>query len=145
MTAEAWGLRVATAIALTFSPDLSRLGVLGDNLPIVRYGAGTGRLRRQELDGLLAQPVAQLLAVGVDIDWVPFRRRFNTAADEVATSAVLAVAATSEAGGAPVLRVINHAGIRPLREAPWMPELSEPRGAPLTALIALASPATPGG
>ena len=105
MTAEALGLPVATASALTFSPDLSRLGALGDNLPVVRYGAGTGRLRRQELDGLLAQPVAQLLAIGVDIDWVPVRRRFNTAADEVATSAVLAAAATSEAG---VPRLAGH-------------------------------------
>ena len=58
--------------------------VVGDNLAVVRYGAGTARLRRPELQAHLEGALGRALAAGWCLQWCAVRRRLNRAADALA-------------------------------------------------------------
>ena len=62
--------------------------VVGDNLPVLQYGAGAGRLRRPAMYAAIAGPLAALAADGWTLDWTAVRRRLDKAADAGATTAV---------------------------------------------------------
>ena len=65
---------------------------------MIRFGADLGRLRRPAMHGLLSVPIAELESRGWTLDWLPVRRRLNSAADAVATAAVFQAATLAEAG-----------------------------------------------
>ena len=62
--------------------------VVGDNLAVIRYGAGTGRYKRLVLQAQLEQTLAPLAARGWTLTWQAVRRRLNQAADRLATLGV---------------------------------------------------------
>ena len=86
--AEACGCRAALAL-LASTRDLGRAArVVGDNLAVIRYGAGTGRFKRLILQAQLEQALAPLAARGWTLTWQAVRRRLNKAADRLATLGV---------------------------------------------------------
>ena len=62
-----------------------RVRIIGDNLPVIRYCAGTARLRRPGLHRILDEELALVAGAGWHIEWVAVWRRFNARADEAAT------------------------------------------------------------
>ena len=72
--------------------------IVGDNLPVVRYCADAGRLRRSHLHTILDGPLAARACSGCSTEWLAVRRRFNTAADAAATEACERAAQAAEAG-----------------------------------------------
>ena len=99
--AEAWGLRLGCLLLLGEGAGLDgeRTALMsGDNLPVIRYGAGQGRLHRPEMQGILESVLHQLPACGWRLEWVAVRRCFNAAADELATAALLFAADIAEGG-----------------------------------------------
>ena len=83
---RAAALPSASSTASTPSHRAAR--VVGDNLPVLRYGAGAGRLRRPATYAAIAGPLAALTADGWTLDWTAVRRRLDKAADAGATTAV---------------------------------------------------------
>ena len=65
-----------------------RVLVSGDNLAVVRYCAGAGRLRKEAMYARLDYRLGALLARGWHIEWRAVRRRLNKAADRLATAGV---------------------------------------------------------
>ena len=63
--------------------------IVGDNLAVVRYGAGTQSLRRPGMQQLMDRGLRATTLRGWGLRWTAVRRRFNKAADAVATEAVL--------------------------------------------------------
>ena len=96
--AEAWAGRAAIRAALQLDFVCGSRRCTGDNLTIVRYGAGQGRLHKVELQGVLEQPLSELAAAGRHCEWLAARRRFNKRADEVATAALMRAAALRDLG-----------------------------------------------
>ena len=102
--AEAWGLRVGLELvrqAGARAPS-RRLEVFGDNLAVVRFGAGTGRVRDPGVWALVSGPLARCLGLGWGVQWHAVRRRFNTAADAAASRARDEASAMALAGRAEV-------------------------------------------
>ena len=64
------------------------LHIAGDNLAVVRSAAAQGKLHDPSHEGLIAQPLAALPVKGLIPSWSAIRRRFNSAADRLATIAV---------------------------------------------------------
>ena len=86
--AESCGCRAALAL-LAHTHNRGRAArVVGDNLAVIRYGAGTGRFRRLVLQAQMEQALAPLAAQGWTIAWQAVRRRLNKAADRLATLGV---------------------------------------------------------
>ena len=83
--AEAWGCRAALELLLSLqgAPRVAR--IVGDNLLVVRFGAG-GRLRHAEAHGLLEPCLARACAAGRTIRWVAVPREFNSVADGAAVA-----------------------------------------------------------
>ena len=85
-TAEAWGSKLAALIAGALPTTSVRIA--GDNLPIVRFCNGTGRLRNPTDALIIEGPLSRLSLLGKATEWFAVRRRFNKAADALATEAV---------------------------------------------------------
>ena len=84
---EAWGAAAALRL-LTSRPQARRRAlVIGDNLGVVRFGAGTGRLHHARLQSPVEAELSQALLQGWRLRWVVVRRGFNEAADAEATLA----------------------------------------------------------
>ena len=98
--AEAWGLRVGLGLIRQAGSQAAsrKLEVFGDNLAVVRFGAGTGRVRDPSVWALISAPLAQCLGVGWGVRWHAVRRRFNTAADAAASKARDEASAMASAG-----------------------------------------------
>ena len=97
--AEAWGLYLAIQLATQYVSPTTPVRFVGDNAAVVRYASGAGRLRDPSIDGLVGPALNHLLARGnpVCATWV--RRRFNQAADRVATAGLMhAMTLTTDAG-----------------------------------------------
>ena len=62
--------------------------VVGDNLPKIRYCAGTARLRALPQQAILEREFAGTYAVGWQLDWQAARRRLNTHADSLASQGI---------------------------------------------------------
>jgi len=87
VVAEALGLRLAVALARAAGLPPSSLLVMGDNLGVVRTGAGFGRTRADPVWCVLETPVMFLASHGWTPDWAAVRRQFNRMADRLATRA----------------------------------------------------------
>ena len=98
VVAEAWGCRVGLDLLLQCQPSLRACRVVGDNLAVVRYGAGHGRTRRTEVQAVLEGALGRATALGWRLSWLAVNRRLNEAAD-AAASRGLARAATLAGGG----------------------------------------------
>ena len=105
--AEAWGCHAALQLLTHLRPPERLARVVGDNLAVVRFGAGTARLRRPAMQGLLGPSISRLESAGWVLDWWAVRCRLNAAADAIATSALFAAARLARDGLAePVLRYV---------------------------------------
>ena len=82
--AEAVGCRLALSLLTALRPERRAARVVGDNLAVVRYGAGTARLRQTELQAHLELGLGQALSAGWRLLWCAVRRRLNQAADALA-------------------------------------------------------------
>ena len=88
--AEAAGCGAALDLLLQQGRRLPRRAIIsGDNLAVVRYGAGLGRLRRDAMFSRLDGRLGALLCRGWTLTWRAVRRRLNSAADALATGGVL--------------------------------------------------------
>ena len=85
--AEATACRAALAL-LTYTNGRRAARVIGDNLAVVRYGAGTGRFQRVALQAQMELSLAPLAQRGWALQWHAVRRRLNKAADRLATLGV---------------------------------------------------------
>jgi hypothetical protein len=86
--AEAMGGRLAINLLRASAADRRQASIAGDNLPVIRYCAGTSRLHNPDLHEHLDQGLADLAVEGWDVTWVAVRRRLNRAADACATAAL---------------------------------------------------------
>ena len=85
--AEAIGCRMALALLLELSPAARAARVVGDNLAVVRYGAGTARIRRAEIQSHLEISLSAAVAAGWRLSWQAVPRRLNGDADSLAAEA----------------------------------------------------------
>eukprot|EP00974_Lingulodinium_polyedra_P110952 10730781-Lingulodinium_polyedra.AAC.1 len=85
--------------------------MVGDNLGVARYCAGTGRILEPELHGILDPHLGRLAANGQMNRWIAVRRRYNQAADEAASEGCKMAAEAARSGGVRRLeRFELHAG-----------------------------------
>ena len=82
--AEAMGCRMALAMLARTAPTTRAARLVGDSTGVVRYGAGTGRLSRPEMQAHLDGPLADLAEAGWRLTWQAVRRRLNATADRLA-------------------------------------------------------------
>ena len=87
-TAEACGCRAALALLTATRERGHSARIVGDNLAVIRYGAGTARYRRLVLQAQMEQALSPLAAQGWALTWQAARRRLNKAADRLATIGV---------------------------------------------------------
>ena len=87
--AEAAGCCAGLRLLQTLRPAHRAARVVGDNLGVIRYGAGTARLRRLQMQAQLEAALATTLSQGWRLSWQAVRRRLNHAADALATEGVL--------------------------------------------------------
>ena len=83
--AEALGLRAAIALAGLVLGTPQNIRVVGDNLPVLRMAAANGRIRTPGIWELLEAPLMHTALQNWNCKWVAVRRKFNTAADKLAT------------------------------------------------------------
>ena len=86
--AEATGCRSALAALANVTTDVRAARVVGGNLAVVRYGAGTGRFQRSLLQAQMELALGPLAQRGWRLQWQAIRRRLNKAADRLATLGV---------------------------------------------------------
>ena len=134
--AEAVGCRAALALLEELQPWTRRARVVGDNLAVVRYGAGTARLRRPEIQAQLDAGLAAALAGGWRLERLAVRRRLSGVADAVSPRG-LAWAAQ--------LRAEGRLGVHARTE--WAPVAADlrapPPSLPTAALPVFGAPAPP--
>ena len=82
------GLRLLFIVSLRLPCPVRAARVVGDNLAAVRYGAGTGRFKRIQLQALMEQGLTPLANAGWTLTWQAVRRRLNTGSDALATLGV---------------------------------------------------------
>ena len=85
-TAEAIGRGAAFHLLASLSPPHRAARIVGDNLAVIRYCAGSARLRRTSMQAHLEPNLATTLARGWRLAWQAVRRRLNQAADAFATA-----------------------------------------------------------
>ena len=81
-------------------PLPGRARVVGDNLAVIRYCAGTARLRRVSMQAHLEIALGQVLDKSWALEWQAVRRRLNKQSDELATQGVFWAAEKRDAGHA---------------------------------------------
>ena len=96
--AEALGCRLALGLLARAAPAHRAARVLGDNTGVVRYGAGTARLRRPDMQCHLDVPLADMAEAGWWLQWQAVRRRLNTEADRLAGQGEERAVELAEAG-----------------------------------------------
>ena len=88
MLAEAVGLATGISLIRCFMGFPRPVTVLGDNLPLLRLAAATGRLRPDGMWAVVEAALMYVAAHGWSVDWVAVRRHRNCAADAAATHGV---------------------------------------------------------
>ena len=88
MLAEAVGLATGISLIRCFLGFPRPITVLGDNLPLLRLAAATGRLRTDGIWAVVEAALMYVAAHGWNVDWVAVRRHRNCAADAAATDGV---------------------------------------------------------
>ena len=86
--AEAAGCRAGLGLLRGLAVPARRARVLGDNVPAIRYGAGTGRFRRLQIQTHLEGGLRPLAEEGWVLEFQAVRRRLNQGADALATDGV---------------------------------------------------------
>ena len=89
--AEAWGARLALLLLRVRLP-LRMAHVVGDNLPMVRYGALAARSNHDQVHGILDPVLAQAAAEAWRLRWSAVHRDANRAADQLAVEGALRAA-----------------------------------------------------
>ena len=80
-TAEAVGCAAALDLVAQRGAALRAAKIIGDNLAVVRYGAAQGRLRRPQMQQVLAGRLAALHERGLDLSRAAVRRRLIAEAE----------------------------------------------------------------
>ena len=96
--AEAFGCRAALRLLLRYGKSAGRARVVGDNLAVVRYCAGSARLRARPQQALLEEALGGAGARGWLLDWQAVRRNLNSMADRHATRGIMWALRCREAG-----------------------------------------------
>ena len=96
--AEAVGCRAGLDLLGQLHPPYRAARVVGDNLGVIRYCAGTARLRRLHMQAHLEPSLATALTQGWHLSWQAVRRRLNQEADALATNGVQWAASLREQG-----------------------------------------------
>ena len=96
--AEASGARAALALLAACRSYGYAARVVGDNLAVVRYGAGASRFRRLLIQAQVEQGLVPLAASGWTLTWQAVRRRLNKVADRLATIGVFWAEALRRSG-----------------------------------------------
>ena len=86
--AEVTGCRGALGLLPQIGARHTSARVVGDNLGAIRYGAGNSRFRRLPLFAQMEHALRQSYLEGWDLTWQAVRRRFNQAADALATTGI---------------------------------------------------------
>ena len=86
--AEVTGCRGALGVLTRAHIPVSAARVAGDNLGTIRYGAGSSRFRQLSLYSQMEQALSHAQQHGWLLSWQAVRRRFNEAADELATAGI---------------------------------------------------------
>ena len=86
--AEAVGCRTALGLLLDLPTEQRCARMVGDNIAVVRYGAGHARLRRIDMQGHLEHSLQEAYRRGWTFHWQAVRRRLNGSADDLATQGV---------------------------------------------------------
>ena len=73
--AEAWGCRLALELVGKIKGRPSQVRIVGDNLAVVRFGAGEGRLQRAHMAALIGPAIGALHLRGWSLQWEAVRRR----------------------------------------------------------------------
>ena len=87
MMAEAVGLRAAIALATHVLRRPAHIGIVGDNLPVLRLAAANGRVRTPGIWETLEAPLLHVSFNGWKYLWTVVRRAYNTTADALARHA----------------------------------------------------------
>ena len=85
LSAEAAGLRLGIALIAKVLPQVNSIGIVGDNLPVMRLGAGNGKIRTPGIWEMLEAPLLHIAVRGWQCQWFAVRRRYNKTADALAT------------------------------------------------------------
>ena len=117
--AEATACRAALACLANVTTDIRAARVVGDNLAVVRYGAGTGRFQRSLLQAQMELALGPLAQRGWRLQWHAVRRRLNKAADRLATLGVFWAEAVRRNGGRGVrTHIVWHDPSAPTPDSP---------------------------
>ena len=132
--AEATGCRAALAALIRTDANRRAARVVGENLAVVRYGAGTGRLQRPILQAQMELAMDPLAQRGWALQWQAVRRRLDKAADRLATLGVFWAACLRRQGIAQVTtHTVWHTSSSPT--APCPPHVPDPSAASLDPAI----------
>ena len=85
LSAEAAGLRLGIALIAKVLPQVNSIGIVGDNLPVMRLGAGNGKIRTPGIWEMLEAPLLHIAVREWQCQWFAVRRRYNKTADALAT------------------------------------------------------------
>ena len=109
MAAEAVGLRAGLALAACTLREVKDIGVVGDNLPVIRLAAANGRVRTPGIWEILENPLIHIAMWQWQCRWHAVRRCYNKAADALATVGTIRAVDLAAAGDwRPRLRLWNH-------------------------------------
>ena len=86
--AEAAGLAYSISMLLTCLPCPQRVTIMGDNLQVLRLGAGNARIRADRIWLELERALMLISAQRWPLQWNAVRRCYNAAADALATQGV---------------------------------------------------------
>ena len=103
--AEAWGLRIALDLINQLDIAGEAVRITGDNLSVIRFGAGQGRLRRADMEALLSSAISTTLQLGWVPRWNAVPRRYNSEADAIATEALLRARTRFDTSTTPTITV----------------------------------------
>ena len=78
---------MALSLLLELQPTARAARVVGDNLAVIRYGAGTALLRRPDIKSHLEINLSTAVAAGWRLSWQAVPRRLNGDADSLAAEA----------------------------------------------------------
>ena len=86
VTAEAFGGRLCLAVLLDTITGRQSARIVGDNLPVARYGSNSARLRRTHMHMLLGDSIAAVIGQGWRTQWYAVRNALNTEAHRLAAA-----------------------------------------------------------
>ena len=101
MLAEGAGLAYGLLLVAGACGSPGPLGVMGDNLPIVRLGACNSRIRTDAVWAEVEDALMLIASRRWQPRWLAVRRHLNRAADALATCGVFEALRSLDAGGGP--------------------------------------------